>query len=200
MECCTPKGRSYQVPILKREPDVYPASIFEIDQPWFVAHVRSRQEKALARYLQQYEIAYYLPQMEKKTRRNGRTIVSYLPLFGGYVFFKGTADDSGRAVRSHLIANLLEPNDQQGLTAELRQLHELQITDKKLVPYPYIGTGDEVMITDGAFKGFRGVVVRERGAERLVVSVTFIHQSVAVEVDREFIRPPARYDSVSAPW
>jgi len=188
------------LPILKREPDVFPESIFEIAQPWWVAHVRSRQEKALARYLQQLDIPYYLPQMEKKVRRNGRTIVSYLPLFGGYLFFKGGLEESGRAIRSHLIANLLEPNDQRSLHAELRQLHQLQITDKKLVPHPYIGAGDEVMITDGAFKGFRGVVVRERGTERLIVSVSFIKQSVAVEIDREFIRPPAKYDSASVSW
>lgn len=188
------------MPVLKREPDVYPAAIFEIDQPWWVAHVRSRQEKALARYLQQFEIPYYLPQMEKRVRRNSRSVVSYLPLFGGYVFFKGGLEESGRAVRSHLIANLLEPNDQYSLGLELRQLHQLQVSDKKLVPHPYVSAGDEVFITDGAFKGFRGVVVRERGAERLVVSISFIKQSVAVDVDREFIRPPAKYDSVSLTW
>lgn len=186
------------MPILKREPDVFPESIFDVDLPWVVAHVRSRQEKALARYLQQYRIPYYLPQMEKKVRRNSRTIVSYLPLFSGYIFFKGRDEESGRAIRSHLIANLLQPNDQTALATELRQLHELQITDKKLVPHPYIGAGDEVMITDGAFRGFRGVVLRERGTERLIVSISFIKQSVAVEIDREFIRPPANYDATYA--
>lgn len=177
------------MPILKREPDVFPDSIFEIEAPWWVAHVRSRQEKALARYLQQFGIPYYLPQMEKRVRRGAREIVSYLPLFGGYVFFRGDADVSGRAVRSHLIANLLEPVSQWELAAELRQLHDLQVTEKKLVPYPYVGQGDTVMITEGAFKGFRGLVVRERGTERLVVSVSFIRQSVAVEIDRDYIRP-----------
>ena len=165
-----------------------------------MAHLRSRQEKLFARYLREYQIPFYLPQMEKRVRRNGRTIVSYLPLFGGYVFFKGTALETGRAVRSHLVANLLEPFDQRELTGELRQLHQLQVTDKKLVPYPYIGPGDAVMITDGAFKGFRGVVLREKGSERLIVSVSFIRQSVAVEIDREFIRPPAKYDSAYPAW
>lgn len=188
------------MPVLKREPDAYPGSIFTIEQPWWVAHLRSRQEKAFARYLREYQIPFYLPQMEKRVRRNGRTIVSYLPLFGGYVFFKGGAQESGRAVRSHLIANLLEPFDQSQLSSELQQLHELQITEKKLVPYPYVGPGDTVQITDGAFKGFRGVVVRERGAERLVVSVSFIRQSVAVEIDRDYIRPEAARSEALRGW
>jgi transcription antitermination factor NusG len=184
-----PTSQNDAVPILKREPDAYPDSIFEIEQPWWVAHLRSRQEKAFARYLQQYEIPYYLPQMEKKVRRGGRTITSYLPLFGGYVFFKGKPGDTDRAIRSHLIANLLKAEDQNELNRELKQLHELQLTDRKLVPYPYVACGDSVTITEGVFKGFHGVVVRERGTERLVVSVSLIRQSAAVEIDREFLRP-----------
>ena len=54
-----------------------------------MAHLRSRQEKLLARYLREREIPFYLPQMEKRSRRSGRTFVSYLPLFAGYVFFRG---------------------------------------------------------------------------------------------------------------
>jgi transcriptional antiterminator RfaH len=179
------------MPILKREPDAYPESIFDIDLPWWVAHLRSRQEKAFARYLQQYEIPYYLPQMEKRVRRSGRTISSYLPLFSGYVFFKGRPEETARALRSNLIANLLEPIDQAELSDELKQLHELQMSDRKLVPYPFVGPGDNVTITEGVFKGFRGVVVRERGTERLVVSVSLIRQSVAVDIDREYLRPVA---------
>ena len=177
------------MPILQREPDVFPETIFTLDRPWWVAHVRSRQEKALARYLQQFEIPYYLPQMEKRVRRDSRTVVSYLPLFSGYVFFRGGVDEGARAIRSHLIANLLEPVSQVELAAELRQLHDLQISEKKLVRYPYVAEGDAVMITEGAFKGFRGVVVRERGAERLIVSISFIRQSVAVDIDRDYIKP-----------
>lgn len=177
------------MPILKPEPEIYPQSIFEIAQPWCVAHVRSRQEKNFARYLRQYEIAYYLPQMEKRVRRHGHTVISYLPLFSGYVFFKGGPQEAGRAVRSHLTANLLEPLDQTELAGELMQLRHLQVTQQKLVPYPYVAAGDSVAITDGVFKGFCGVVIRERGTERLVVSVSFIRRSVAVEIGRDFIKP-----------
>jgi transcription antitermination factor NusG len=177
------------MPILKREADAYPESIFEMDQPWWVAHLRSRQEKVLARYLREYHIPFYLPQMEKRVRRSGRTFISYLPLFTGYVFFRGGRDEKLRAVKSNVIVNLLEPPDQGEISAELRQLRELQLTDVPLVPYPYIGPGDTVLITEGAFQGYRGVVLKEKGITRLIVSVSFIRQSVVLEIDREFIRP-----------
>jgi transcription antitermination factor NusG len=177
------------MPILKREPDAFPESIFDRTDPWWVAHLRSRQEKVLARYLREYQIPFYLPQMEKRIRRSGRTFISYLPLFTGYLFFRGGRDEKLRALKSNVIVSVLDPSDQAEISSELKQLHELQLTEAQLVPHPYVAPGDTVLITEGAFQGYRGVVLKERGVTRLIVSVSFIRQSVALEIDREFIRP-----------
>jgi len=43
------------MPLLKRELDLFPEGLFDLpveSHPWWVAHVKSRQEKALARHLQ----------------------------------------------------------------------------------------------------------------------------------------------------
>jgi transcription antitermination factor NusG len=180
------------MPVLKHEPDAFPAALFELDSPWLVAHVRSRQEKALARYLHSFGVAFYLPQMEKRIRRSGRTVVSFLPLFGGYLFFRGGGDERLRVHRSDLVVSVLEAPDQAALAAELKQLHALQVGRGRLIPHAYIAAGDIVTIAEGAFAGYRGVVLREKGQERLVISVSMIRQSVAVEIDRELLRPDAR--------
>ncbi len=177
------------MPILKREPDVFPDSLFDLDQPWVVAYLRSRQEKSFARYIRHYEIPFYLPQVEKTIRRSGRTFTSHLPLFSGYVFMRGGGAATSQAVRSHLVVNFLTPPDQASFEEEIKQIWTLQQSNRKLIPHPYITTGDAVVITEGVFAGCRGVVVREKNAERLVVSVSFIRQSVAVEIDREYVRP-----------
>jgi transcription antitermination factor NusG len=177
------------MPILKREPDAFPESIFEMADPWWVAHLRSRQEKVLARYLRDHKIPFYLPQMEKRNRRSGRTFVSYLPLFAGYVFFRGDREQKLRTLKSNVVVSVLEPADQAEISQELRQLHQLQLTEAELTPHPFVAPGDTVLITEGAFEGYRGVVVKEKGKMRLIVSVSFIRQSVALEIDRESIRP-----------
>jgi len=177
------------MPILKREADAFPDSIFDLHAPWWVAHLRSRQEKLLARYLREHRIPFYLPQMEKRIRRSGRTFVSYLPLFSGYVFIRGGREERLQAVRGNVLVSVREPPDQAEISAELQQLRQLQLTDMPLVPQPFVGRGDSVLITDGAFQGYRGVVLKEKGITRLIVSVSFIRQSVALEIDREFIRP-----------
>jgi transcription antitermination factor NusG len=177
------------MPILKREPDAFPESVFEMDEPWWVAHLRSRQEKLLARYLRDHEIPFYLPQMEKRVRRKGRTLISYLPLFPGYVFFRGGRNEKVLALKSNVIVSVLDPADQSEIAKELEQLRRLQLTEAELKPHPFVAPGDTVLITEGAFEGYRGVVLKEKGMMRLIVSVSFIRQSVALEIDREFIRP-----------
>ena len=177
------------MPILKREVDAFPETLFELEQPWWVAHVRSRQEKALARYLQSFHVPFYLPQIEKRVRRNGRTLTSYIPLFGGYLFFRGEDEERSRALRSGFVVNVLDPLDQATLAGELAQIHALQLGNGRLTPHPYLAPGDFVVVTEGGFKGYRGQIVREKGKERLVVSVSLIRQSVSVELDREHLAP-----------
>jgi transcription antitermination factor NusG len=177
------------MPVLRREPEVFPETIFALSERWWVAHVRSRQEKLLARYLAQHEIAYYLPQTEKKTRRRYRTITSYLPLFPGYLFFRGFERETSRARRSQVVVNLLAPFDQVEFENDLRQLYELQRSNGRLTLYPYLRSGDSVLITEGVFAGYHGVIVRERSEGILIVSVSCIRQSVAVEIDRDGIQP-----------
>jgi len=180
------------VPILKREVDLFPSHLFELsrnEHPWWVAYVRSRQEKALARHLAGQEVGFYLPQAEKRTRRAGRTFVSSLPLFPGYLFFRGTAAARRAALRSDLIVQILPVRDQERLHGELESLRRLQEAGAALVPHPYLEIGDEVEIMDGPFRGWTGTVLREKGRLRLVVSVTFLRQSVAAELDREVLAP-----------
>jgi transcription antitermination factor NusG len=186
------------MPILKREPDVFPDSLFDLEQPWVVAYLRSRQEKSFARYILHYQIPFYLPQIVKTTKRSGRTFTSHLPLFSGYVFMRADDAEVAQALRSHLVVNFLKPPDQPSFEEELKQIWMLQQSHKKLIPHPYIEPGDAVVITEGAFAGCRGIVVREKNEERLVVSVSFIRQSVAVEVDREYVRPEGERDRYSA--
>ena len=64
------------MPLLKREPEIFPHGLFELPEagfPWSVAHTRSRQEKALLRHLSPLRIPFYLPQAVKRIRRNPST-------------------------------------------------------------------------------------------------------------------------------
>jgi len=186
------KGRA--MPILKREVEIFPEDIFELPTAvaWWVAHTRSRQEKALARYLGPLEIPFYSPCREQKSKRKGRNFVSYLPLFSGYVFFRGSPDERHAVLRSDLVVKVLEVADQRLLHEELRQIRILQQAGASLIPFRDLVPGDPVLVRDGPFKGYTGVVLRTRGRLRLVVSISMLRQAVAVEFERDIVQPVRR--------
>jgi transcriptional antiterminator RfaH len=177
------------LPLLKRGPEIFPPALFDADggPGWFVAYTRGRQEKALARHLLPLSIPFYLPLSEKVTRRSGRTFTSYLPLFPGYVFLRGSAAQRIAALRSNLIVRVLEVADQRLLGEELRTLRRFQLAGVNLSPLPTFAPGDPVRVTAGPFSGCLGTVVRDQGQLRLVVSVSILQRSVAVELDRESV-------------
>jgi transcription antitermination factor NusG len=178
------------MPLLKSEPDAFPENVFALPaetSPWWVAHVRSRQEKALARHLHPLGVPFYLPQREHAVRRHGRTRRSYLPLFPGYFFFRGGAAERIAALRSNLVVKVLEVSNQELLSEELGQLRQLQLAGASLEPWETLVEGAPVRIVEGAFQGYFGVVVRGGERPRLVVSVSILRKAVAVELDRSAV-------------
>lgn len=180
------------MPILKPEPDLYPHDLFvpaaSHDGQWWVAHVRSRQEKVLARHLMG-RVGFYLPQSTQQIVRAGRKFTSYFPLFGGYVFVHAGPEGRRAAFASGVVVSMLDVVDQQQLAGELAQLHRLQCAGALFAPHAWLGPGDPVTITDGVFKGYRGTITRERGTDRLVVSISMLRQSVAVDLQRDCVVP-----------
>src|SRR5437660_6360730 len=141
------------MPLLPKQTEIAPEEIFSLgdDQPWRVAHVQSRQEKALARHLLRHHVPFYLPQVEQTVLRAGRKFVSWLPLFPGYVFFRGPDGARLAVLRSGVTARIIAVEDQHLLAGELRQIRELQRSGASLIPLDHLAAGDPVEIADGPF-------------------------------------------------
>ncbi len=178
------------MPILRKESDIFPPDLFALpttEAPWEIAHLRSRQEKSVARLLLESHMPFYLPQVRQTTKRSGRTLVSHLPLFPGYIFLRRVEGLRETLWRTSAVANMIEVPDQNQLTGELLQIQELQARGAVLTPSLELAPGDTVRIKEGAFSGYAGVVIEERGALRLIVSVSILKKSIAVEFPREIL-------------
>jgi transcription antitermination factor NusG len=178
------------MPILNKENDFFPDDLFDLptaDAPWEIAHLRSRQEKSVARLLLDDGKPFYLPQVRQTKRRLGRTFVSHLPLFSGYIFLRRVEGLRQTLWRTSAVVNMIEVTDQAELTRELLQIRQLQASGAVLMPFVDLVPGDAVRIRDGAFSGYAGVVLEERGSLRLIVSVSILRKSVAVEFPRELL-------------
>jgi transcriptional antiterminator RfaH len=90
-------------------------------------------------------------------------------------------------LRSGVVVRLIDVSDQDLLDLELGEIRALQVSGASLVVHPYLSAGSSVRIREGPFRGHFGVVVREKGASRLVVSVSMLRRSVSVELERDVV-------------
>ena len=162
-------------------------SIRDFVGQWWVAHVKSRNEKALAHDLIRRNISYFLPMSWKVRRQSGRTIRSLLPLFGGYLFFCGEEDERVELLRTNRVANLIVVNDQETLVDELAQIENALRAGVPLTPHKFAKVGQRYRIIAGPLCGLAGIVVRTGNTARLLLQVDILGQAAAVEIDVDMI-------------
>jgi transcription antitermination factor NusG len=87
-----------------------------------------------------------------------------------------------------VVANIIEVENQELLTAELRQIRRLQLAGASLMPVEEFAGGDVVRIVGGAFAGYQGMVVRGARGDRLLVSVSLLQKTVSIEFERGVLK------------
>jgi transcription antitermination factor NusG len=165
--------------------------INDADLPWFVAHVKPRQEKAAADDCRRLVIEYYLPLFTNVTRRrdNNKPRKSVLPLFPGYLCFTGTRETHFKLYATGRIANIIEIRHQKKFIAELSQIYSLQEKGVPLEPYRFsLREGTEVCIQAGPLRGIRGVIASIKSQNRLILSVEGLGQAM-MTVDASMVAP-----------
>lgn len=170
-------------------PIIWPetSQISDFSGTWWVAHTKSRNEKALAWQMQKKDIQYFLPMSWKVSRKSQRTTRSLLPLFTGYVFFCGNENDRLEVLKTNRIANLIQVKDAVRLVEDLVPIEMLLREGQPLEPFKYIKAGQKCRVIAGPLMGTEGIVVIEPHKTRLVLSVEMLGQSTAVEIETDMI-------------
>ena len=162
-------------------------TISDFEGKWWVAHTKSRNEKALAQDLIKHNVCYFLPMIWKILRYKKRKLKSLLPLFGGYIFFCGDEKDRLNALRTNRIANVIEVQDQQKLVQELTQIEKAINSGTLIQPHKYIKKGQQCRVTAGPLAELNGIVVESKGSARLVLQIDMLGQAASVEIDTDTI-------------
>jgi transcription antitermination factor NusG len=56
-------------------------------------------------------------------------------------------------------------------------------------PWPFLEVGQRIRIDDEALRGLEGILINFKGNQRIVVSVSLLRRSVALEIDRSRVSP-----------
>ena len=67
---------------------------------------------------------------------------------------------------------------------ELEIVRKLVECPAKVEPHPYLECGSDVRVRKGPLAGLRGVLVRTKNGQRVVVSLALLQKAAAVELDR----------------
>ena len=183
---------------LPLEPFVLPDDLFGDEnrdnnstELWWVLHTKPRAEKSLVRLLRRLNVSHFLPLFERRKKIQRRVVRSYIPLFPGYVFLRGTDDSRRLALETNLVVHCLEVTDQHELALDLSQIYRMMKTDAPLAPEERLQPGMSAEIVEGPLRGLKGKILRRSGAQELkfVVEVRFLQQGTSVEVDASMIQP-----------
>jgi transcription antitermination factor NusG len=82
-------------------------------------------------------------------------------------------------------SNQPAPIDETEITAIRTAVHARLPTE----PYPYLKVGQKVRLEDGPLWGVEGILLAFKGRHRLVLSVSLLQRSIAVEVDHAWVTP-----------
>jgi transcription antitermination factor NusG len=173
--------------------------------PWFAVQVKSRWEKNVAEIARYNGFEQFLPLYQTRRRWSDRVKTHELPLFPGYVFCR--IDPAYRlqiltipGVQQILgVGNMPLPLDD----AEIAALQLSARSGLPAEPWPTLKAGQQVLLKEGPLAGLEGQLVEVRKNYRLVLSVTLLNRSIAVEIERDWVTPikapthvgPARFTS-----
>ena len=179
------------MPILPKQPDVFPAGL--LDEPaeasaagtrWLLLYTLARREKELMRRLEASGVPFYAPMIARRLRSaGGRTRTSYVPLFPGYVFSRADEDARRTALATNCVSRWIPVPDERMLVDDLRAIRRLVETDQPLTPEARLEPGQAVRVRGGPLAGIEGTVVTRRGTERLIVAVRFLNQGASIELE-----------------
>ncbi len=151
---------------------------------WYVARTLPRHEKRVAQLAAERKLPSFLPTYHSIRRWKDRRKELELPLFPGYCFVKMELQHKLRLLQLPGVVDLVLFQGKPAPVSdeEMKSLcHSLQ--GARLQPHPYLKAGKRVRVQHGPMTGLEGIFVRWKDRERIVISITLIQRSVAVEVD-----------------
>jgi transcription antitermination factor NusG len=152
---------------------------------WYALFTRYQHEKAVAQALSSKGQEVYLPLHRSVRQWQDRTKQLWLPLFPGYVFLRGAMDRQLQILTTPGVIHIVGWGGRLAIIpqGQIDAVRQLVASNFAVRAHPYLRRGDRVRLKAGALAGLEGILVRDRGVARLVVSIEMLGQSAAVEID-----------------
>jgi len=143
-----------------------------------------------------------LPTYKLKKSWSGKVREVSAPLFPGYVFCQFDAQNRLPVLVTPGVIAVVG----RGKTpvpvedGEVAAVQALVSSGFRAEPWPFLELGQRVRIESEPLEGLEGILINFKGNHRIVLSVSLLRRSVALEIDRSCVRPlGAARDAVLEP-
>jgi len=158
---------------------------------WYAVRVRSNYEANVSAVLEHKGVERFLPTYRSRRKWSDRIKTLDLPLFPGYVFCRIPLEQrnlvltTGGVVDIVSVGRIPAPLSEQ----EIEAVRTVVSAKAHAEPWPFLKIGEKVRINGGSLSGIEGILIRVKNSWRLVISVTLLERSVAVEIDAAYVSP-----------
>lgn len=161
------------------------------DEAWFCARTQPKHENIAAASLTRHlrlEVFHPRLKLERRTRRGVVRVVE--PLFPCYIFVRTAPEQLDEVRYMTGISSLVRFGDRAARVAD-PIIDELKMCFQDSEPMSvedHLIPGAEVIVSEGAFLGFRGIVVQLQPArKRVQILLDFLGRTTLTEVDRKSV-------------
>ena len=131
----------------------------------------------------------FLPTYKCQRKWSDRVRELEQPLFPGYLFCRFDFQHRRPLVMAPGVLQIVGTGKMPLPVAE-QEIEKLQLavaSDVARQPWPYIEVGERVRVDYGSLRGLEGILINFKGSHRVVLSISLLQRSVAVEVDLAWV-------------
>lgn len=165
--------------------------VSEKQWPWFAILTRSGRERMATLHLENSGHQCFLPVRRSSRKWSDRTKHMEVPLFPGYFFCRMNVNNRLPVLMAPGVLQIVGsgkipiPVEE----AEIAALQRLGQSALPAIPWAYLSVGEAARIEEGPLRGLTGIVVRIKSGMKLVLSVSLLQRSVAVEIEGAWLAP-----------
>jgi len=158
---------------------------------WYAVRVRSNFESNVSTVLDHKGVERFLPTYKSRRKWADRIRTLDMPLFPGYVFCRIPLEERNLVLTTGGVVDIVSIGRVPAPVsdAEIDAIRMVVHSQAPVEPWPFTRIGQTVRIHSGSLSGLEGILVRVKNSWRLVISVTLLERSVAVEIDSAYVSP-----------
>ena len=158
---------------------------------WYAVRVRSNYEANVSTVLDNKGVERFLPTYRARRKWSDRIKTLDMPLFPGYVFCHIPLEERNLVLTTAGVVDIVSVGRVPApiTESEIEAIRTVVNSRVHAEPWPFLKVGQTVRINGGSLQGLEGILIRVKNAWRLVLSVTLLERSVAVEIDAAYVTP-----------